>query len=48
MLKMMLRGSNVIIFDQPLDHLDSESIDAVIEAINNINPLQFLQHIIEF
>ena len=32
--KMMLRDSNVIIFDQPLDHLDSESIDAVIEAIN--------------
>lgn len=35
--KMMLRDANVLIFDQPLDHLDSESIDSVIEAINRYN-----------
>ena len=32
--RMMLIDSNAIIFDQPLDHLDTESIDAVIESIN--------------
>lgn len=32
--KMMLRDSNFLIFDQPLDHLDTESIDSVIESIN--------------
>ena len=32
--RMMLRDANCLIFDQPLDHLDSESIDAVIESIN--------------
>lgn len=32
--RMMLRDSNALIFDQPLDHLDTESIDAVIESIN--------------
>lgn len=32
--RMMLRDSNALIFDQPLDHLDAESIDAVIESIN--------------
>lgn len=31
--RMMLRDANCLIFDQPLDHLDAESIDAVIEAI---------------
>ena len=31
--KMMLEESNFLIFDQPLDHLDSESIDSLIEAI---------------
>lgn len=32
--RMMLRDSNALIFDQPLDHLDTESIDAVVESIN--------------
>ena len=32
--RMMLRDANCLLFDQPLEHLDSESIDAVIEAIN--------------
>lgn len=32
--RIMLIDSNAIAFDQPLDHLDTESIDAVIEAIN--------------
>ena len=31
--RMMLRESNFLILDQPLDHLDTESIDSVIEAI---------------
>ena len=31
--KLMLEESNFLIFDQPLDHLDSESIDSLIEAI---------------
>ena len=35
--RMMLIDSNAIIFDQPLDHLDTESIDAVIESINKYN-----------
>ncbi len=33
MAAMMLRDSNAIIFDQPLDHLDTESIDSVIEGL---------------
>lgn len=32
--KMMIKENNMIIFDQPLNHLDSESIDSVIEAFN--------------
>lgn len=35
MAKLMLEESNFLIFDQPLDHLDSESIDSLIEAIKN-------------
>ena len=31
--RMMLRESNFLLFDQPLDHLDTESIDSVVEAI---------------
>ncbi|MBN0919346.1 ABC-F family ATP-binding cassette domain-containing protein [[Mycoplasma] gypis] len=31
--KLMLEESNFLIFDQPTDHLDSESIDSLIEAI---------------
>lgn len=31
--RMMLLESNFLIFDQPLDHLDTESIDSVIEGI---------------
>lgn len=33
--KMMLQESNFLIMDQPLDHLDTESIDSVIEALVN-------------
>ncbi|WP_120160252.1 ABC-F family ATP-binding cassette domain-containing protein [Mycoplasmopsis bovirhinis] len=33
--RMMLLESNFLILDQPLDHLDTESIDSVIEGINN-------------
>ncbi|EFF41354.1 ABC-F family ATP-binding cassette domain-containing protein [Mycoplasmopsis alligatoris] len=32
--RMMLLESNFIILDQPLDHLDTESIDSVIEGVN--------------
>ncbi len=32
--KMMLTESNFLIFDQPLNHLDTESIDAIIESFN--------------
>ncbi|TPR54334.1 ABC-F family ATP-binding cassette domain-containing protein [Metamycoplasma neophronis] len=35
MSKLMLEESNFLIFDQPLDHLDSESIDSLIEAIKS-------------
>ncbi|WP_215742019.1 ABC-F family ATP-binding cassette domain-containing protein [Mesomycoplasma hyorhinis] len=35
--KMMLTESNFLIFDQPLDHLDSESIDSVIEGLQSYN-----------
>ncbi|AWX69529.1 ABC-F family ATP-binding cassette domain-containing protein [[Mycoplasma] anseris] len=31
--KLMLEESNFIVLDQPLDHLDSESIDSLIEAV---------------
>lgn len=31
--RMMLLESNFIILDQPLDHLDAESIDSVIEGV---------------
>ena len=31
--RMMLRESNFLVLDQPLDHLDTESIDSVIEGI---------------
>ncbi|AWX42933.1 ABC transporter ATPase [Metamycoplasma cloacale] len=31
--KLMLEESNFLAFDQPLDHLDSESIDSLIEAL---------------
>jgi ATPase subunit of ABC transporter with duplicated ATPase domains len=30
--KIMLTESNFLIFDQPLNHLDTESIDAVVES----------------
>lgn len=33
--RMMLLESNFIILDQPLDHLDTESIDSVIEGIKS-------------
>ncbi|MBN4083733.1 ATP-binding cassette domain-containing protein [Mycoplasma sp. CSL10137] len=33
--RMMLLESNFIILDQPLDHLDTESIDSVIEGVQN-------------
>ncbi|MDC8920149.1 ABC-F family ATP-binding cassette domain-containing protein [Metamycoplasma hyosynoviae] len=33
--KLMLEESNFLIFDQPLDHLDSESIDSLIDAIKD-------------
>ncbi len=33
MAAMMLRDSNALILDQPLDHLDTESIDSVIEGL---------------
>ncbi|MGL4343385.1 MAG: ABC-F family ATP-binding cassette domain-containing protein [Metamycoplasmataceae bacterium] len=43
--KMMIRENNFLIFDQPLDHLDSESIDSVIEAINKYNsPIIFTSY----
>lgn len=35
MSKLMLEESNFLIFDQPLDHLDSESIDSLIEGIKS-------------
>lgn len=35
--RLMLRESNFILFDQPLDHLDTESIDSVIEGIKKYN-----------
>ncbi|QJG66784.1 ABC-F family ATP-binding cassette domain-containing protein [Mycoplasma phocoenae] len=31
--KLMLEESNFLVFDQPTDHLDSESIDSLIEAM---------------
>ena len=31
--RMMLKESNFLIFDQPLDHLDTESIDSVVKGI---------------
>ncbi len=31
--KMMLKESNFLLFDQPLDHLDSESIDSFINSL---------------
>ena len=31
--RMMLRESNLLVLDQPLDHLDTESIDSVIEGM---------------
>ncbi|MGZ9413516.1 ABC-F family ATP-binding cassette domain-containing protein [Mycoplasma sp. Z386] len=31
--RMMLKESNFLVFDQPLDHLDAESIDSVIEGL---------------
>ncbi|MCK5866962.1 MAG: ABC-F family ATP-binding cassette domain-containing protein [Mycoplasmataceae bacterium] len=31
--RMMLRESNFLVLDQPLDHLDTESIDSVIESL---------------
>lgn len=33
--KLMIEESNFLIFDQPLDHLDSEAIDALIEALKS-------------
>ena len=32
--KMMLTESNFLLFDQPLNHLDTESIDAVVESFH--------------
>ncbi len=37
MAAMMLRDSNALILDQPLDHLDTESIDSVIEGLEKYN-----------
>ncbi|CAM9141433.1 ABC-F family ATP-binding cassette domain-containing protein [Mycoplasma todarodis] len=34
MAAIMLRDSNALILDQPLDHLDTESIDSVIEGLD--------------
>ncbi|VEU59548.1 ABC-F family ATP-binding cassette domain-containing protein [Mesomycoplasma neurolyticum] len=31
--RMMLKEANFLLFDQPLDHLDTESIDSVIEGL---------------
>ena len=31
--RMMLRESNFLVLDQPLDHLDTESIDSVVEGV---------------
>ncbi|MCU4117259.1 ATP-binding cassette domain-containing protein [Mycoplasma zalophi] len=31
--KLMLEESNFLVFDQPTDHLDSESIDSLVEAL---------------
>ena len=31
--RLMLKESNFLVFDQPLDHLDTESIDSVVEGI---------------
>ncbi|UVD81647.1 ATP-binding cassette domain-containing protein [Mycoplasma iguanae] len=33
--RMMLKESNFLVLDQPLDHLDTESIDSVIEGLQN-------------
>ena len=33
--RMMLKESNFLVLDQPLDHLDTESIDSVIEGIKS-------------
>ena len=35
MAKMMLTESNFLLMDQPLDHLDTESIDSVIEGLKS-------------
>jgi len=35
MAKMMLTESNFLLLDQPLDHLDTESIDSVIEGLKD-------------
>lgn len=35
--RMMLKESNFLVFDQPLDHLDTESIDSVIDGIKKYN-----------
>lgn len=33
--RMMLRESNFLVLDQPLDHLDTESIDSVVDGVRN-------------
>ena len=35
--RMMLKESNFLLFDQPLNHLDSESIDSFIEGLKEYN-----------
>ena len=35
--KMMLSGANVLIFDEPTDHLDLESITALNEGMKKFN-----------
>lgn len=43
--KMMLAGSNVLLFDEPTNHLDLESITALNKALINFkNPILFHTH----
>ena len=45
MAKLMLEKHNVLIFDEPTNHLDLESIDALIEAIQDFpGAVLFVSH----